>query len=536
MLFEIACEKFRRNSIIFHEGLNVVLGDDNATNSIGKSSFLMIVDFAYGGDSLIEHNKDIVAELGHHDYYITFLLDVSKTRFCRGTSRPELVYPCAEDGSLGDPISVNEYKAWLTIELKLKEHDATFRSLVSLFSRIWGKPNLDVHHPLHSVPAQSARECVDTLIKIFNLYKPIAELVRELKEIESEQSDLRRAFKRRIVPNIGKKKYAENSGLIEEMQAELSDIKANLASYALTIKSIVNKEVLELKTEKDELLALKLDVESKLRRVCGSLLENKFVRSSSFEGLKAFFPQVNADRLANIEEFHSSIAKILKGELNSSLQVLTAQASGLNERLSQIDEQLIERLGSLDSPSVVVDRVFGVSNMLRTAQQENAFFEKNKVLTGQNKEMGDQLSEKKLGTVKRIEDQLNRTMREIVSEIFGASRKSPHLNLLEYNYNFQVFEDTGTGTAYSSLIVLDLAVFKLTDLPFLIHDSILFKNVENAAVAQIVRIYGEIGKQVFIAIDEVDKYGSEAADFLRQRAVMQLSDKEVLFIKDWRRR
>lgn len=66
MLREIRCEKFRTGVVTFHPGLNVVLGDENATNSIGKSTLLMLVDFVFGGSTLLEWNQDVVAELGHH--------------------------------------------------------------------------------------------------------------------------------------------------------------------------------------------------------------------------------------------------------------------------------------------------------------------------------------------------------------------------------------------------------------------------------------------------------------------------------------
>ena len=57
MLKEIRCDKFVskgsiRKPIIFHKGLNTVLGSDSGTNSIGKSTFLMIVDFVFGGKHL----------------------------------------------------------------------------------------------------------------------------------------------------------------------------------------------------------------------------------------------------------------------------------------------------------------------------------------------------------------------------------------------------------------------------------------------------------------------------------------------------
>ena len=50
MLKTIKCDKFidhgvPREPIRFHNGLNVILGEKGATNSIGKSTLLMIIDF-----------------------------------------------------------------------------------------------------------------------------------------------------------------------------------------------------------------------------------------------------------------------------------------------------------------------------------------------------------------------------------------------------------------------------------------------------------------------------------------------------------
>lgn len=49
MLVEIRCDKFKKKVITFHKGLNVVLGDNKGTNSIGKSTLLMVIDFIFGG-------------------------------------------------------------------------------------------------------------------------------------------------------------------------------------------------------------------------------------------------------------------------------------------------------------------------------------------------------------------------------------------------------------------------------------------------------------------------------------------------------
>ena len=58
MLMEIRCDDFKENDnvrkpITFYKGLNVVLGNESGTNSVGKSTFLMILDFVFGGDDYI---------------------------------------------------------------------------------------------------------------------------------------------------------------------------------------------------------------------------------------------------------------------------------------------------------------------------------------------------------------------------------------------------------------------------------------------------------------------------------------------------
>ena len=58
MLVEISCDKFIdagsvRAPITFSKGLNVVLGTETGTNSIGKSTFLLILDFVFGGEDYL---------------------------------------------------------------------------------------------------------------------------------------------------------------------------------------------------------------------------------------------------------------------------------------------------------------------------------------------------------------------------------------------------------------------------------------------------------------------------------------------------
>jgi len=126
-------------------------------------------------------------------------------------------------------------------------------------------------------------------------------------------------------------------------------------------------------------------------------------------------------------------------------------------------------------------------------------------------------------------------MAELTKSISPDGRIAPVLQLDESKYIFTVQNDTGTGKAYISLITLDLAVLQTTGLPFLIHDTMLFKNVENTIFEHLIDIYKRQEKQVFIAVDEINKFEPTAMETLENNCVLQLSYENTLFIKDWKK-
>jgi uncharacterized protein YydD (DUF2326 family) len=93
--------------------LNVVLGDSVATNSIGKSTLLMVLDFIFGGETFLDHNKDVVRELGDHDYFFAFVFDKNNYFFRRGTHTPDIVYACNDKYEEKKPLSIEDYKVFL---------------------------------------------------------------------------------------------------------------------------------------------------------------------------------------------------------------------------------------------------------------------------------------------------------------------------------------------------------------------------------------------------------------------------------------
>ena len=112
MLLEIYCDKFLENgnirpAIEFHNGLNVVLGDELGANSIGKSTFLLVVDFVFGGDDYVKKALDIIKNVGEHTIFFVFEFNHIRYYFSRSTQKyPSELHgekqrhcPCCHDGA-----------------------------------------------------------------------------------------------------------------------------------------------------------------------------------------------------------------------------------------------------------------------------------------------------------------------------------------------------------------------------------------------------------------------------------------------------
>ncbi len=139
-------------------------------------------------------------------------------------------------------------------------------------------------------------------------------------------------------------------------------------------------------------------------------------------------------------------------------------------------------------PSIIVDRVYELSQAHAGASSEIEYFETDVKIKSDLKRVKELLATEKLRILELIENIVNDRTRRYVTQIYSEERKNPTLHIGQNSYSFEVIEDTGTGKAYSNLILLDLAFLETTQLPFLIHDSILFKNIQNSAVAKLILI------------------------------------------------
>lgn len=153
-------------------------------------------------------------------------------------------------------------------------------------------------------------------------------------------------------------------------------------------------------------------------------------------------------------------------------------------------------------------------------------------------------------TAKAYEESLNNLVREQISfmqqainaemviinnAIYDGKKTAPSLLISNAShYSFFTPRDGGTGSQYKGLVVFDLAMLNLTNLPLLVHDSVMLKHIADEAIERILLLYSKTPKQVFIAMDKEGSYTEEAQKIMEKTKILQLSIGEgALFGRTW---
>lgn len=200
MLVEVQCDKFMRDGQIrepirFHKGLNAVLGDDNGSNSIGKSTFLMILDFVFGGTDYVKKCTDVQENVGAHTINFTFEFDGVPYRFSRNTIDYNKVVRCGDKYQpLEDekPLSLQEYGAFLCDKYGLSAEGLSWRSAVSRFIRVYKRDTIDEERPLRSAKDEKAADAIKAYMRLFDRYSAVEAQIKRAADAEDEKETFRK--------------------------------------------------------------------------------------------------------------------------------------------------------------------------------------------------------------------------------------------------------------------------------------------------------------------------------------------------------
>lgn len=536
MLKQIKCSLFNHKQIDFRTGLNVVLGDDEAKNSIGKSSALLVIDFAMGGSSLLLDNAGVIKALGSHTYNITFEFSGKPLYVNRSTGEPDIIEICDSNHIKVDEMSLEAYKGYLKEQYELGALECTFRSLVSPFSRIWNKGEYDPDFPLAGASKEKLSTGISRLLDLFERTSDVSAERAVLQSFKDKKDLIKKSMSAEIIPRITKAQYKANQQLITKNVQTIIDLKDNFAGAISAYEALFDEKLRAIQQSKNELILKKNLVSARREKLQRDISGISPRLTANIALVAEFFPSADLERLQQVEGFHEKIGKLVSRELKSELEHLTANEIELSGNITSLDQQIKLALNSKGTPSDLFSKVFEIKEITDKAGEENRFYEQKISI-----EESEAASKARLDDIYDqiflgIESSINHKLNNFNSVVYGVERNPSQLRIKSAtSYSFTSPLDTGTGKSYAGLAGFDLAMLSLTRLPFIIHDSMIYKNIEVAATENIIRILGSLKqKQIFLAFDEAKKFSKETQQTLQAHKVLQLHRDQLLYIKDWR--
>ncbi len=536
MLKEIQCPLFNNARISFHQGLNIILGDDDAKNSIGKSTALMVIDFAQGGDSFLKDEAGAIRALGHHRYNFSFVFAGQPYFFSRSTDASDVVYVCDKEYTKLNELPVEYYRRRLKELYGLESLEGSFRSIVGPFARIWRKGGLEPDQPFISALKEPSGSAISRLIDLFSRSADIAAEKKVIDEQKDRKKLITGSMNAKIIPNINKTQYEVNTKTITENTVQIEQLKHGFSGALNAYEALFDESLQRMQQRKNELANLRSELQSKVKRLQREVSGITPRLAANIALVAEFFPTVDVERLEQVDAFHQKIGSIVKKELKNELAAIQLEESILTSEIISLEQQIQTTLKSKGMPDDLFKRVFDLKEITDKATEENRYFKQKVQLEEVIKISGQRLDSIYTKIFLEIEAKINLKLKAFNKVVYGPSRNSSELRVKSANsYSFTSPEDTGTGKSYAGLIGFDMAMLSLTRLPFVIHDSVIYKNIEVAAIKRILRILAAIkSKQIFLSFDEAKKFGSQAEELLKKFTVLKLSQNDLLYNKDWR--
>jgi len=530
MLIEIYCDKFKSNGktrspIRFENGLNIVEGADNGSNSIGKSTFLMIIDFCFGGNDYVNVLKDVEKNVGPHTIFFAFSFDKTY-HFARKTDEKDFVYLSSSNYLLSDKkISIDKFCEFLREKYNIPILDLTFRSIVSRFMRIYNRQNLDEQLPLRAHENETEKNSLLEMIKLFNLFEPLKELHRISEEASEMDTTLGKAQEYKFIPKINLTEFKANEKRIHELKLE-AELLADRSDRGLL--DLPAEKAEQLARLKDQITALKRNRARFYNQLKAYKQDSEYEAvglKSDFSELKEFFNNVNIENLREVEEFHRKISAILRKEIKISSQELWDNINSLNLSITELENELSEIHQATNVSKVILKSYYTLEKEIESLQKANEFYLKKNELRKDALDKEKLLAEKTNEQFATMTAKINSKMEQINSINYVNETHSPILTTPSTKkYNFETPDDQGTGCRFKGMITLDMAILSITPLPIITHDSLMFVQMSYPRVERTFKLYSEVAnKQIFVAVDRTTNLNDEAKRIIDSHRRLYLS-------------
>jgi len=338
-----------------------------------------------------------------------------------------------------------------------------------------------------------------------------------------------------VTPAANKKNYQQNAEKALALRSEKDELAAKDHDNLIDLEPLVAERVASLKRALANLRRRKTRLKRTLESIEDERSFGSYRQGRDFEDFRRLFPEADIRSIEEIEGFHKTLSGLLEEERKESASVAQLQISALEEEISVLEEE-VKKAGVVSNLSAaVLDAYAALDKEIAQLESANELYDKKTALDEKVKERRDLLSSRKLLLLGAMQTQINAALATSNSEVCGAEKTAPVLNFEgPKRYAFGIANDHGTGSLTRAMFLFDLAVLEQTNLPAIIHDSHLIKQVEDDSVVSLLEMYDRTEKQVFIAIDKGHSYSSEGMPAVLEKSIVLRLDRDhELFGHAW---
>lgn len=542
MLKRISCDKFIENGVArppfeFKDGLNTIIAKGDKTNSVGKSTLLMIIDFCFGGNDYVDKEKETLQHVGDHKINFEFVFNGKSYYFYRNIMNPSVVAYCGSNYLGGEIWKTETFKRWLLEKYNLDGLGLTFRQCVSRFFRIYNRNTHNELRPLNATVREDDKTGITSLLKLFNEYSQVADF--EEKERYAYESKIAFDSARRLnLTSIAanKTEYENNKIELEKLRKELNELIEDNDLGVTDVDLMMAREKNELDAKRRKLRNQKRVLEKKLNDINfdKDYLDKETI--SGLQKLKTFFPNEDFNEIEAINKFYKEVKKIIKNEYAETNEDILEMISIIDKEINSITAKLVEYKDTPNVITSILNRHAELKARIKVLEDSLTNFNKKEEITAEYNNRASNLKSVVYSHTNVIQKIINNDMAEFNSNFTDGSKVPPQLEINGLNsYAFYTPGDTGTGTRFKGVILFDLSILKETKVPAIAHDSIMFGNISSDTISVLFKLYSQLkNKQVFIAFDKVDKENADTQRILYENKVVQLYPQSgALFGRQW---
>ena len=542
MLIEIRCDKFMdsgkvRPPIKFEKGLNTILGASRASNSIGKSTFLMIIDFVFGGKDYVTLNNDVERNIGIHEIKFTFQFGENTYYFSRSTGDHTKVMECNEKYEPVKEITLDTYCNFLSLQYGMQNLGASFRELVSGFFRIYGRYNYDERHPLKAHQNDTMETGIRRMLQLYGKYAPVGDLAALVEEAESKEKTYKNAYKFQYIRGVTRQEdYKKNEARIAELQAKKEELARGSTQDLLDMDSVQAARLSDLKRQLANLRRQKTRLRSQLAAMKADMEIDESSFKRDYSELREFFPDAAIKHIEEIDGFHRKLKSVLNSEYKDSQRKIEDTMELLDVQISVLEQEISEVNATPHLTQALLDSYSGIDREMKNLRDANEYYIKKDELQTTREELQARLDSLIEELTAELQTGINIQLRELNDIVCNGRKTAPSIAISNAKkYVFTTPNDIGTGSQTRGMFLFDLVTAENTLLPAVVQDSMSVKQVEDPVMLRILELYRRSSKQFFVAIDKGESYTDEnkIPEIIKETTRLKLLAGHELFGRAW---